>query len=504
MGYDATSHSSPRVHLRAGSRPTGRWKAVYVVAGVRDPIEIAVLSHDGMQDIPPGIAALAGVTPTAATAATGAPGHRRPRVFYGYYMLGSLMGIHWYMSAAFVYGFGALFVPILETFGWSRGIGSLAASFRQPVGGAMGPLVGMMVDRYGARPVVISGVLITSFGLASLSWMQSLWMLFASFGIISLGMSATLGVGFNSAIVNWFVRNRGRALGVGYSGAILSGPFVGVVVWMESTYGWRDTAFMTGVGMLLLGLPLALIVRTRPSDIGQLPDGDDPDDPVAVEAQRVAASGPQSSAGEALRNRNLWLLGLVFGLLTMGISGFMLHQIPYFESLGFSRAAAASTLAYFTILSVVGRIGTGFAMDWMGRRGLDLRLVPAGLLTIQAVALFYAAHIETYWQIIPFTFLFGISFGGGIPARPILITRVFGVRQYGTIQGTLNFLVIPFAVVSPMLLGLFYDWRGNYYAAVMLLAVITTVAIPSVLLLRLPPAPGEASEVEESTASSAA
>lgn len=472
-----------------------------MVAGVRDPIEIAVLSHDGMQDVAPGVAALAGLAPAEVT---DAPDRKRPRFFYGYYMLASMMGIHWYMSAAFVYGFGVLFVPILETFGWSRGVGSLAASFRQPVGGAMGPLVGMFVDRYGARPVVIAGVLITSLGLASLAWMQSLWMLFMSFGIISLGMSATLGVGFNSAIVNWFVRNRGRALGIGYSGAILSGPFVGVVVWMEATYGWRDTAFMTGVGMLLLGLPLSLIVRTRPSDIGVLPDGDDPSDPAAVEAQRVAASGPQSSAGEALRNANLWLLGLVFGLLTMGISGFMLHQIPYFESLGFSRGAAASTLAYFTILSVVGRVGTGFVMDWMGRRGMDLRLIPAGLLAIQAVALFMAAHIDAYWQIIPFTLLFGISFGGGIPARPILITRVFGLRQYGTIQGTLNFLVIPFSVVSPMLLGLFYDWRGDYYAAVMLLAVLTTLGIASAFLLRLPPAPGEAAEAEQPGASRAA
>ena len=442
--------------------------------------DMAVYTHDGLGD--PAHATLA--------LAAGAPGGaKRPRIFYGYYMLGSMMGIHWYMSAAFVYGFGALFVPILETFGWSRGLGSLAASFRQPVGGAMGPLVGMFVDRYGARPVVISGVLITSLGLASLSWIQSLWMLFMSFGIISLGMSATLGVGFNSAIVNWFVRNRGRALGIGYSGAILSGPFVAVVVWMETTYGWRDTALMTGIGMLVLGLPLSLIVRTRPADIGQLPDGDDPSDPVAVEAQRVAASGPQSSAGQALRNRNLWLLGLVYGLLSMGVSGFMLHQIPYFESLGFSRAAAASTLAYFTILSVVGRIGTGFAMDWMGRRGLDLRLIPAGLLTIQAVALFYVAHVQTYWQIIPFTLLLGISFGGAIPSRPILITRVFGLRQYGTIQGTLNFLVIPFSVVSPMLLGLFYDWRGDYYAAVMVLGALSTVGIPSAFLLRLPPTP---------------
>ena len=422
-----------------------------------------------------------------------APARRRPRVFYGYWMLGSMMGIHWYMSAAFVYGFGALFVPILDTFGWSRGVGSLAASFRQPVGGAMGPLVGLFVDRYGARPVVIAGVIVTALGLMSLSQLRALWMLFASFGLISLGMSATLGVGFNSAIVNWFRRSRGRALGIGYSGAILSGPFVGAVVWMEAAWGWRGTAFLLGLGMLAIGLPLSLIVRTRPSDVGQLPDGDDPSDPEAVAAAREAeASGPRASAREAIGDRNLWLLGLVYGLLSMGVSGFMLHQIPYFESLGFGRGAAASTLAYFTILSLFGRLGVGLAMDWMGRRGLDLRLVPAGLLAIQALALAWVAHVEAYWQVLPFALAFGVSFGGMIPSRPILTARLFGLRRYGTIQGTLNFLVIPFSVVSPMLLGLFYDWRGDYYAAVLLLAALSAAGVASAFLLRLPPAEPEA------------
>ena len=91
------------------------------------------------------------------------------------------MGIHWYLSAAFVYGYGVLFVPILDTFGWSRTVGSLTALFMQPVGGAVGPAAGVLVDRYGARRVVFAGVLFMGFGIMSLSAMQALWMMFASF-----------------------------------------------------------------------------------------------------------------------------------------------------------------------------------------------------------------------------------------------------------------------------------------------------------------------------------
>lgn len=423
--------------------------------------------------------------PVDATPADADAAGRRPRVFYGWYMLGAMMGIHWYVSVAFVYGFGVLFVPILETFGWSRAVGSLTALFFQPVGGAVGPFAGMAVDRYGARRVAIVGMTLAGLGIMSLSWMQSLWMLFASFTLISIGMSSTLGVGFNTAIVNWFHRQRGRALGIGFSGAVLSGPFVGVVVWMESSYGWRDTALFLGIGALVLGVPLASMIRSRPSDMGLLPDGDDPRD-----AQAVSAAAEASAAGmparRALGNRNFWLVAISFGLLQMGISAFMLHQIPYFESLGFSRAQAASTLAPFTLLSVFGRIVTGWVMDWMTRRNLDLKYVPAGLLALQCTAMLLVAHIDAYWQVFIFAMLFGTSFGGMIPSRPAILSHTFGLASFGKIQGLMNFAVVPFAVLAPLSLGVVFDSTGSYYSGVLLLAVLSAAGIPVALMLKLP------------------
>ena len=419
---------------------------------------------------------------------------KRPRVFYGWYMIGGMMGIHWYLSAAFVYGYGVLFVPILDTFGWSRTVGSLTALFMQPVGGAVGPAAGVLVDRYGARRVVFAGVLFMGFGIMSLSAMQALWMMFASFAMISIGMSATMGVGFNAALVNWFVRQRGRALGIGFSGAVVSGPFVGVVAWMEASYGWRDTVFMLGLGMLLIGIPSALLIRSKPSDMGLLPDGDDPADmPAATGVDAPPAAGPELTARQAMRDRNLWVLAGVYGLMNMSIAGFLLHQIPYFESLGYSRGEAASTLAFFTMLSVIGRVGVGWAMDVMGRRGMDLRLVPATLLAIQTVAFLIVAHLTAYWQVIPFALLFGIAFGGMLPSRPMITGALYGLRSFATIQGVLNLTVVPFAVAAPMALGLVFDQTGEYYVGVLLLAATSAAGIPLCFALRLPRTAAETS-----------
>ena len=419
------------------------------------------------------------VVPSASQAP--APAGRRPRLFYGWYMVGAMMGIHWYLSAAFIYGFGVLFVPILDTFGWSRGVGSLTALFMQPVGGAIGPLAGYVVDRRGARPVALVGVICIGFGMMSLAAVQALWMLFASFSLISIGMSSTMGVGFNTAIVTWFRRQRGKALGIGYSGAVLSGPFVGVVVWLEGSYGWRETAFILGVGMLVVGIPLATLVRSKPSDLGLHPDGDS-------DAQVAALPAPVEggmTSGQALRSRNFWVLALVYGVLTMGISGFMLHQIPYFESLGFTRGEAASSIAFMTVLSLFGRVATGTVMDVMARRGLDLRLVPAVLLGLQSASFLVVANADSYLHIVLFAALFGTGFGGMIPSRPVLVGHIFGLPSFGTIQGLMNFTAVPFAVASPLLLGLVFDIEGDYFVAVLLLAAVTAVAIPAAYLMRL-------------------
>lgn len=139
-----------------------------------------------------------------------------------------------------------------------------------------------------------------------------------------------------------------------------------------------------------------------------------------------------------------------------------------------------------TLVSLLGRVLGGMLMDFLTRRNFDLRLVPALLLAIQTASLLVVAYATTYWQVVIFASLFGISFGGMIPSRPVLVGRLFGLPSFGTIQGLTNFTSVPFAVLSPMALGLFYDIEGSYFTGVIFLAVLCAAAIPLAFLLRLP------------------
>ena len=408
-------------------------------------------------------------------------------MFYGYYVVGAIMGIHWYLSTTFVYGFQALFLPIVNDFGWSRGVASIAASIRNVENGVAGPLVGYLVDRYGSRVMATSGVITMGAGMIALGFIQNLLTYYLAFLIISVGFSSIIGVPFQSLVVNWFQRLRGRMLGISMSGAVASGPFVIGMVWLVNQYGWRQTAVICGIGMWLIGIPLAWgVIRSKPTDKGLLPDGDLPGTARAETSRRAAAAGPQVRAFDAMRNVNFWLIALIFGVLTMDISAMFLHQTPYFESVGYTRVEAATSVGYFTVLSLFGRIVGGWLME-----RFDGRFIIAGVLTSEVIALgvMLKADPSAYWALLIFGLFFGTAFGGMVPARPYMITSLFGLRAFGKIQGLLTFSSMPFGILAPWLLGYFFDCQEDYQMGVQGLVVVTALAIPFCFLLRLPPRP---------------
>ena len=415
---------------------------------------------------------------------TGGATGRRHDIFYGYYVVGAIMGIHWYLSATFVYGFQALFLPIVNDFGWSRGVASIAASLRNVENGMSGPVIGYLVDRYGSRVMTTAGVMIMGAGMISLGLIQNLLTYYIAFLIISVGFNSLVGVPFQALAVNWFQRLRGRMLGISMSGAVASGPFVVGMVWLVNEYGWRQTSIMCGLGMWIIGIPLAWgVIRSKPADKGLLPDGDVAGTARAEASRRAAAAGPQVTARDAMRNVNFWLIALIFGVLTMDIGALFLHQLPYFQSVGFTRIEAATSVGYFTVLSLFGRIIGGWFME-----RYDGRVIIAGVLVSQVISLgvMLIATPTAYWSLVVFGLFFGTAFGGMIPARPYLITTLFGLRAFGKIQGLLTFSAMPFGVLAPWFLGYLFDVQGTYENGVRTLAVITAAAIPVCFFLRLP------------------
>ena len=147
------------------------------------------------------------------------------------------------------------------------------------------------------------------------------------------------------------------------------------MVFLVENLGWRPTFVVCGVLTWCICIPLGLVFRSKPQHYGQLPDGDLPEE-VSNASSPSPGGAPKSSGnteenvsvGRALKTPAFWILSLIFGAQTMGVSGLNVHLLPYFQTIGFSAGEAASVLAVYTVLSVFGRLGGGWAMDFFDRR----------------------------------------------------------------------------------------------------------------------------------------
>ncbi|MSQ14827.1 MAG: MFS transporter [Dehalococcoidia bacterium] len=413
---------------------------------------------------------------------------RRPRIFYGWYIVAASVAMNFYLSLAFFQGFQIFFLPILTEFGWSRTVMSGAFSLRQLESGALAPLIGFLVDRWGPRTIITTGVLIGGAGMVMLSLINSVWMFYAAFLIISFGASgASHGITWPIVVSNWFRRLRGRALGISYLGPVVGGPFIVLVAYLEAALGWRMSVLLLGIGAWFVGVPLAMVARTRPEPYGYLPDG------VALEedhnqwsdhTSRVAAAQLQAepiqglTLKQAIRTRAFWYLVVILGFHGLGVNGIMVHQIPYFQSVGFSAQEAAVAVGMIFVLSGIGRLGAGSLMDYF-----DPRLVLAVVLAVQASSYFMLLLVQSFWQMVLFALLFGAAFGSTIPARPIMIRSLFGNRAFGAIQGAAQGAAVIMGVVGPLFLGAAYDLTGSYAPAIIVMGVITAAAIPLPILM---------------------
>jgi MFS family permease len=179
-----------------------------------------------------------------------------------------------YTGGVVNFGFTAVFDPLAKEFGWSYAQISLASSLRGLEVGLLSAVVGLLVDRLGPRKLILGGTVLIFLGYLVLSGVSSLPMFYAAFALIALGMSACTGTVLLTAVTHWFSRRAGIATGIVASGFGLGGTIVPVVTRLIDTYQWRMAMVIVGLGVLVICLPLAFIVRHRPEDYGYLPDGD--------------------------------------------------------------------------------------------------------------------------------------------------------------------------------------------------------------------------------------
>ena len=388
-------------------------------------------------------------------------------MFFGWYIVGASFLITLYVSGSINLGFTAVFEPIANELGWSYTQISFAASLRGLETGLLAPFAGMFLDRWGPRPLVVLGALLNGFGLMLLSRVNSLAMFYTAFIFIAAGVSSATAGLLMTVVGNWFQKRAGLAMGIAASGVAFGGLLIPLITLVIDTFGWRQTMVIMGLGMWVIPMPLALMLRHRPEQYGYRPDGVKAN-PVVDDNLILKKSAEINITSKAvLSSPVFWIIAAAFLFHVMPVSAVMTHIMPYLSTIGVERSTASLIASALPILTIFGRIGFGWLGDHIDKRAV---VVFSLALTSLGVFLFGFATVDSVWVIVAFIIVFGIGWGGAVPMIAGLFKAYFGRERLGTIVGLAGSVMMVGMMVAAPFAGWVFDKWGRYQPAWFLLA----------------------------------
>lgn len=364
--------------------------------------------------------------------------------------------------------FSLLFAPIVDEFGWPRGVIAGAFSFGFIISAFMGPVVGRMMDKQGPRVVMELGVVLMAAGLLLSPLITEPWHLYLTIGVLVGTGSCCLGYSGQSLFLpNWFVRRRGLAVGIAFAGVGI-GSIV-LLPWMQTLIaasGWRNASFTLGVILLVVLAPINLLLRKRPEDIGLLPDGDS----TTATAQSGVSNivDPVWAATDwtlqrALRTSRFWWLALGFFAGLYVWYAVQIHQTKYLLEIGFDAKFAAWALGLVSFVGIPGQILLGHLSDRFGREAiwmisnLGFTACYLALIALQ----FQPSPLLLYVMVLTQGFLgYGLTSVMGA-----VVLEIFQGKQFGSIFGTIMLAALAGGAAGPWLTGVLFDVFGTYTIA---------------------------------------
>ena len=418
---------------------------------------------------------------------------RKRGMFYGWWIV-IAGGLGMSITAGInFHGFGNFIIPLTNEFGWNRTTISGLFSLARMESGLLGPLEGWLVDRVGPRRLMIVGIPLMGVGYILMSRVNSLAAFFFVYIFaITLGNSLGMSTPMAASVANWFNRKRGLAFGIMWSGVGLGGFFVPAVGWLIAAYNWRIASIVIGVFIIVMGIPIAALMRHRPEPYGYMPDGEEPDtddETGEVRRRQQPDLSQDFTAREALMTSSFWYLTLSIAARSLVSGGVGLHLVPYFVDLGASDVFAATLAGAVGVLSIPGRFGLSAVSDYLNRR-----YVMAVSLFLMTIAIVFMARATSVTQVLPFLVLYAAAQGGISVIPQSLIAEYFGRRAYATIQGFRGTIQMIGIIIGPLVSGYVFDTTGSYEWAFMGFGAASMVSLGLVLLMRPPKRPHRAGQ----------
>ena len=410
-------------------------------------------------------------------------------MFYGWWIVAAATTAGAIQSAVYNVGAQALVLPLERDLSATRTQITGAFSLSRLEGGVTGPIEGYLIHWIGPRPYMMFGWVLFGLGFVLLGLSQNLYHYYGSFLLITLGQSVAGFLPIVTVLVNWFFRWRGRAIAIYQLGGSIGAVMLPIWSWSILNLGWRETTIAVGIATMLIGVPLAAIMRNNPEDHGYLPDGEQPsggavasDETTDGRTVAAAASEETVTISQALRGGNFWFLALSHSAGITAWGALRVHQIPAIVDIGISEITAAGLVSYTLLMAAPGRLIGGFLGDKMG-----LRRVTAAAFILQSVGVLILTFSTTFVQVVVFATVFGLSFGMRGTLMTVLRAEVFGRENFSRLAGFMDPISSVSVVLAPLFAAFMYDTTDSYQFAFVVLAVLNCSGALLLLGLRLRP-----------------
>ena len=440
--------------------------------------------------------------------------YSRTPIFYGWLVLFTgALGAFAAVSVAGVV-LGGLQTLITDETGWTRSSIGFTASFGVWMSGVSAPFVGLLADRYGPRWLMPMGTIFLGLCLVALGGVNAIWLFFLiAIMARAIGQPLFIGLVPRTVAVNFFQRRRNLALAfTAVTRPVTSAINIQVILAIAASRGWRAGFRYLGFASLVLTIPMFLVVRRRPEDIGLLPDGASPQEVArrgdGRSGTNLTTARPPQSAGtgqvasdwtarEATRTRAFWLVALATVLVLAAASGIGFNMVPYFtENAGLSTVQAAGVLSISTFLSLAN-LGWGYLADRFGPRRCILWGLAGTMGTL--VYLFTVDNLLSAWV---FGIVWGVFSSASDALISMLMAQYFGRNSYGSIMGALRPFEAAGLGLGQSLGAIIYDLVGSYWLLIVISVASYMAGVILIFFARPPtarrPIPSPASTEIES------
>lgn len=425
-----------------------------------------------------------------------------PKIFYGWYIVMIAFMANFMSVGTGFYLMNAFMEPLCDAHSWTRTDISLAPGYGVFFGLLAQIVYGAIVNRVGVRILMLLGSIISGLAFYLLIRSDTLGYFYFYFIVLFVSNHAYGGIVASTAVNNWFIAKRGRAMGLATAGISFSGAVLPLVAMaMILRLGISQASLLISLLVILVGPIAWLVIKDWPENQGLRPDGIDPEIHMEKEIGQPETSGHSISPSPGasfisarkpeiqwpikrlVRTGAFWRLGVAYALLTAGAVGVMSQLKPRFADIGFSDMTAMWLMAATAFAGALGKYIWGVVCDYF-----DTRYVAALIAVLNGLGLLFSLVQGSPTALFLFVVIFGFTMGGIMSTYPIIIATLFGRKAFPFVIRFASLFLI-FQVAGYFIAGQSFDRTGSYNLAYAMFLSFDIIA--AVLIWSIPKSPGQ-------------